>query len=153
MANDVLESIATNVLSTLQGVTTGGGYNYTLSVSREMKTNAPAHLKTIIFQDDPYDDPEAESQDVRAWVQTFNVIVFVMPTDSDTTPIATYYNLIAADISKALMSDPTRAGLANDTIVMPQVAFDHVSGQASGIAVNFEVHYRTLRGDPYTAAA
>lgn len=152
MSNSILEQIAQNVYATIQGVTTTNGYNQTLSVAREARINTISPLKAIIYQDDPVADVEAESNNVQAWIQGFWVLVNIAPSD-ESASVAAVTNPIVADLHKALMQDPQRSGLANDTIIEPSIHLTDSNGALEGIWFIFSVKYRTRRGDPFTSAA
>src|SRR6185369_10362422 len=98
-ADSVLELIAKNVLSTIQGVTTGNGCSYTLVAARESKRNdgLVQHLHAIVCQDDPSNIPDLEAQNIVAWSQPFAVIVCVQPAD-EAESVDAISNLIEADI-------------------------------------------------------
>jgi hypothetical protein len=149
MQLSVLERIASNVASTLAGMTTAGGYN--LTITRAKRVNQPAHLQGYIYQlsENPIEDAQIGTDEQK---QPFAVVVFVIPAEDDDTPVDTYNNDIAATIKTALMSDFSRGGLAINTEITQTLYFPPVAGEFSGITLMFNVHYRNLLDKSYVAA-
>src|SRR6185312_7472952 len=103
MSFPISEQIAQNILTTVQGVTTGNGYNYTLSAQRHSRAgDKKAHLNAIIVQDDPKPVSDPKVYNTLEWWLPFSIGVFVIPLETDSTPIDQYCNQIAADVQKAL---------------------------------------------------
>lgn len=153
MADSVLEQIAKNVLDTLTGITVTNGFSQDLQVIRAPKKISPRHLLVAIYQM-PGDPTEEAPIMTDESLQAFAAVAFVLPEETDNTPVDTYSNAIAADIEKALMNDYHRGGLAIDTIITSPIYFPPIEGgNYAGVTVNFNVLYRTALGDPYTLAA
>jgi hypothetical protein len=156
MAISILERIAANVLSTinnvaLPNVTTTAGNPQTLKAIRPLKKTTPSHLLAVLFQLSPELDNDSPLMTDQRW-QLFTVVVYVLPSETDTTPIDSYNNDIAAALQLALMADYSRGGLAINTRMMPTIYFPPVDGEVCGIAFNFMVQYRTTLDNPYVGA-
>jgi hypothetical protein len=153
MTYPVNELIAQNILTTIQGVTTGNGYNYTLSAQRHTRAgDKVAHLNAVIIQEDPKEVPDPKVYNTKEWLLTFHVGVFVIPEEQDTTPIDQYVNLIAADVHKALMVDRYRGGYALDTQIRPSYKSAEEGLKYECIVIPAEVNYRTNELNPYQQA-
>ena len=153
MGFPVNELIAQNVLSTVQGVTTGTGYNYTLTAQRHSRAgDKKAHLNAVIIQEDPREVPDPKVYNTKEWLLTFHVGVFVIPLEQDTTPIDQYVNLIAADVHKAVMVDRYRGGLALDTQIRASYKSVEDGLEYECIVIPVEVNYRTNEVNPYQQA-
>lgn len=154
MNDPIVEQITQNVLDTLANVTTDEGYNYTIHVEREKKT-APQtnHLNGTLYQLDPQPG-EPQPNMLKAWVIPYAVELFiVIPEDeADTAFPSQIANRVVADMSKELMKDIYRGGLAYNTEITPWQGFTNLDNSVHGIQFNFEVTYRTLEVDPYTSA-
>lgn len=146
MGISVLERISENVGTTLASLTTQGGYQ--LTITRAPWKLVPSHLTGYIFQLPPSDITNSSTM-TDEWKQAYAVVVYVIPNEDDATPVDTYNNDIAATIYTALKADYTRGGLAIDTIIQPTLYFPPISGEASGITMLFDVHYRTVIDKPY----
>lgn len=151
MPDSRLESIAKNVLTTLQTITTANGYPHTLEVARGKKINLPAHLRAYVFQLPP-DDVEPSPINAEDWYQEFAVVVYVIPTEDDSVPVDEYNNAVQASIHKALMTDYTRGGYAINTIIRPTLFFPPEDGELAGITFLFRVHYRHKLDDPFLSS-
>lgn len=151
LGDSVLEKISQDVLTTLQGITTGNGYAVTLDVVRGRKLETPKHLHCEVWQLSP-DDVTDQVVAADMWEQHYAVVCYVQPDDTDTTALDVYNNQIAAAIHFALLQDVTRTGNAMNTTIKPTFYFPPVEGEAAGITVNFTVLYRTALDDPYTPA-
>lgn len=156
MSTPVIESIAQNVLAAISDITVANGYNQTLTATRPTRIgysldNPPNDLDAYIRQNDPTKDDNSPLG-VIDWTQPFQVDVFVIDSDSATTPIDTRLNAVIADIQKKIIADPTRGGLAiNTTLDEPGLFYD-ADTRWAGVIVEFTVRYRVNDTDPYTQA-
>lgn len=152
MSTPVLENIAANILTAINEITVGNGYNQTLTAYRPRRVDfsdvTPGDLKVIVKQDDP-ELSDGTLINVQCWDQPFTIWALVIDSDAATDSIDTRRNQVRSDIEKKLMVDPTRGGYAYETLIMPSVEFDD-GGGFTGIAVNIIVKYRTRITDPYT---
>ena len=159
MAEPIVEHIAANIATAVNGITVAAGYHYGLTAVRPTHLGfeddeQPEDLTVLIVQEDPEEDPENASDGnsaMKAWVQPFALGAFVIESDSSTDPIDTRINRVRADIEKALMVDYSRGGYAIDTRIRGSARFGETSAQ-SGIAIYVDVLYRTRINDPYTGA-
>ena len=148
----VSELISRHILTTVATVTVANGYSYNLTVQRHAKSgDKRTHLNTIIVQDDPREGTDGQVYNTREWVLPFVVGCYIVPLETDTTPIDTYVNIIAADIEKALMVDRYRGGNAMDTTIRASHTISE-GLEYDCIVVNVEVSYRTSELDPYVNA-
>jgi len=156
----IVELIAENLFDTLEAATTidAAGDSASLLPVRPTRMNWEGHvsvvdLRVVLVQLDPEEDEDPtlahNASDMRAWVQPFALVVYILDSDKATTPIDRRINTVEADIAKALMAAPTRGGYAVDTIVQPSERFLDDAG-ASGITIVVNVPYRTDLTDPYT---
>lgn len=148
----VSELIARDVLTTVASVTTGHGYNYTLSASRHSRAgDKRQHLNAVIVQHDPREVSEPKIYNTKEWWLPFAIGIYIMPDETDTTPIDQYVNVIRADVENALMADRYRSNNALDTQVRAPT-IDVIEGIADLLIVNVEVNYRTSELDSYVNA-
>ena len=152
MAEPIIEQIAANLLSTIEGITTANGYNYTLTGTRPIIDG--------YYSDAPYDltfqltQGQEELLDgaygTQEYIQPFLVVIIAMNTESDTIPIDKKRNRVLADLRKAVMVDHTRGGLAIDTKWGQSSSFMNDDDFVfEGVAAEIRVHYRTEHNDPY----
>jgi hypothetical protein len=148
----VSEQIDLNVIATLEGVTTAGGYAVTLTPVERFKVrgNATDHLKAVVcVGDDSALSDNDTPQYAQAWTRPYEIVVFVFEPEVTQVSFNTTCNLARASIEKALMQDITRGGLAQNTFIRdPQLFCKAID--ASGITVRFDVQYRTQFDDPFT---
>ncbi len=149
MSDSVLEQIAQNIETTLQGITRAAGYSFDLTVTRATHKNEPRHLRAYIFQLSPDEDEINAPITKEQWKQAFAVVAYSIPTETDTTPFDQYNNEIAAAIHKELMRDYSRGGLAIDTTIKPTLYFPPLDGEFAGITFQFDVRYRHRLDDPF----
>ena len=149
----VLERIAQNVLATIGSVTLSmpDGSAPALTITRAAAKNNAAHLTGFIFQNSPDRIEDAPAM-TEEWVQQFAVVVYVVPLETDQTPVDAYNNAVIGAIHKALMVDYGRGGLAVNTIIQAPLFFPPVAGEVDGITFNFDVQYRNVLDDPFTPA-
>jgi len=159
MSDPVLELIAENIKTEVAEITVANGFNQNLTPKRPTRSgwedDEPAtNGKVLIIQEDPDEDEEnaaAGNNPMKAWVQPFTLVAFVIASDANSDPIDTLVNRVKADIEKKLCEDPTRGGNAWDTRIRAGGKI-YKDGQYSGWAVVVDVHYRTREDDPYTKA-
>jgi hypothetical protein len=148
----VLEQIAENVEAALRQVRIINGYNCDASVIRRSVAGDPQDDNVLIVtQGDPPKQDDTP-QDVMEWMQPFLVMCWVRESESSTIPIDRRLNLLCCDVEKAMMVDPHRGGLAIDTIPRVKMYFTATDGSGEAIEYQFDVHYRTRLGDPFTRA-
>jgi len=148
----VSELIAQNILTTVQTVTTANDYNYTLMAARHTRGGDPAnHLAAYIVQSNIREATDAP-YNTKQWYLTFEIGVYIIPEQSDTTPIDTYCNVVKADIEQALMVDRYRGGNALDTQIRAGYTVTDEGLQYDIVVVNCEVNYRTAEINPYQNA-
>lgn len=148
MADCILELISKNILSTLRTVTTLNGYTYTINPSRHSQHgDKPSNLAVIIHQTDPRLGSD-ETYDKYEWIQPYDLEIYVIQDQTDTTPSDEILNAVWADIYKALSIDHTRGGYAIDTTIQQPQYFRNIDGAFEGLTFVCEVQYRTDRLDP-----
>lgn len=157
MTTPIIESIAANVETTLDGITVANGYNQTIVAYRprriDFSDTPPADLVALIIQTEAEFSDENRAQTHAQWRQYFEVYVEVIDSDTATTTIDTRCNQVAADIMKALMVDPRRGksdGSVIDTRIEGYSFIDPENGNISGVHVVFSVLYRTSITNPYS---
>tara|TARA_R100000808_G_scaffold25080_1_gene61487 strand:+ start:7346 stop:7834 length:489 start_codon:yes stop_codon:yes gene_type:complete len=160
MADPLLENIAANLLTLLNGVTTGNGYNQTLSVVRSKRTdwsdvydrtpkngNGLLYLVNLERMEAQGDDLQEDYTTAR-WTATFNLEVYVIESDDDTA-VDTLINRVIGDVYKKIMTDPDLTGKTWDTVVS-EVTRITGGPEYSGVLFTIEVPVRHDIADPYT---
>jgi len=153
MTTPIIEDIAANLLTTINGVTTGNGYNQTVVVKRPSRVDydseaAADDLEGLLYQTSQ--EILTSAMNRYTWRQGFDIVVFALNDYGSATTIDTRLNQIAADVSKALRVDITRGGNAYQTDI-GAVAFAVADdGSISAVVLEITVDYRVLNSDPYT---
>ena len=153
MSVPVIESIAANLLTTLNNVTTGNGYNQTIDIKRPSRVTydteaAGDDLEGLLVQGKR--EPLEHAFTVYTWRQPFIVIVYALNADRSTVTIDTRLNQITADMEKALRVDITRGAYAYMTNIGEPEFIISDDGLVSATMLPFTVDYRVLNTDPYT---
>lgn len=160
MADDsVRERIVKQIQATLEGITVGNGYGQSMvSVQRFMQGGQEtSQTPTCVLMegDDSVDmeGPLAGSFSLTSRTMNVSVVVVHQQDDSvDSRSAAEVMNALVADVQKALQVDPTRGGLALDTMEVGLGELDAHEGQPELIqAVAFRIKYRHRRTDPTIA--
>lgn len=157
MADPILEQIAIELESRLDLVTTDQGYNYSRArvIRRRREGYSPEHLLIVMDQGDAAIDEEnsVEGNPYRlAWVQAFNIALFVKPTDDDTEPIDAIINRFRADVEKAVAAKATwhtMGGLALVSNWGDASMLDVDDGSYEGIVLTLNITYRVSETNPY----
>lgn len=150
MANSIRELIMQDIKTTLDGVTTGNGYDNTLqtverfNASQQSRVNSPwAHIV-------PEDE---EKQDGRVgYYECFFRVAVVLGMHEDETGTVKDTKLLSllADVEKALMADPHRNNLADDTRLTGNEFFEVTDDiPIIGVVLFLEVKYLHKRTDPF----
>jgi hypothetical protein len=161
----VEERIALQIAFRVAQVSKVNGYQVDLAgVVRPKKLGGytPQDRLAVLVQEDP--DPDltnAMPAEAEVRVQSFLIALFVAPSDRDATPVDTLTNLLAADVHKAVMTDPNTdapwSWLADDEgqlaisarFLAPQ-SFQTKDGSFEGRVLDLSVRYAHVLGDPYT---
>lgn len=151
MADTITEKILANIQTTLEGITTGAGYNNTVAlVARDRSAvlnlqKFPA-IFIVVGSDDA--DPMAKSSSHRrlnftleAWTRKEKDLSKALES-------------LRGDIQKAMMVDTRRGANAVNT---KELSSTYILNEAeiteAGIQISYHVDYRTKIEDPYSAAA
>lgn len=156
MAEPIVEQIAANVLSTLNGlVVTGPSLAAmplaTYTAVRPAQVWPPVNTGLILVMQEgrAIKVPLSQTPGMRvAWMQPFTLAAFIAAPDTGTVPVDTYLNEMFADVHNALLADYHRAGLAVDTLI-DEPDYVHSSQGWSAVEINVLVHFRTLYTDAY----
>lgn len=151
MATAIVELIAQNIVTTLQGVTIDNGYENTLIVERRKQAgNDPVRdCLAVVYQGDPQEGDDKPLQR-RSWIQPFHVLLCAVESDSSTATIDARLNSLRADVEKALCAAPNRGGYAVDTHIRTPSIATNAHGDVQAVVVNVDVEYRTAWNNPYT---
>lgn len=154
MPNTVREDILTDIETAIEGITTGNGFDNTISnVQRWMGNgNSLATLPAVIVKAGPETRSERANPltECRMGVE---LILFISVAEDDTTATDTRLNSLLGDITKKLLTDRRRNGKAVDTEITEVIPFDSIEGQPEcGLIITAQVYYRTQQTDPKTAA-
>jgi hypothetical protein len=152
MSLSIRENILQNIKTTLEGITTVNGYDYTIaSVQRwNQKGNISKSVPFIIIHSGPEDKtPQPNPQATCKF--SISLAVWTRQDDDATTASDETLSSLLAGVEKVLMVDPTRGGHAEDTNILSNIPFETVEGQPSfGIIVEIEIIYKHLLTDPKT---
>lgn len=150
MAVPIVENIAADIAAKIALITTGNGFEHTLTVLRP---------KTITYKaDPPVDKQVVVTQGIRTpgilaslaqtWEQLFELTCQVTESEDAVTSIETKINQIVADIEKKLTEDVERDGNADNTRLLGAEPIEE--GAGTGAIVNIAVDYKVSATDPYT---
>lgn len=156
MADPIVELITQNVVTTLSAITTGNGYQQTLTVERYNKVsgNNPSDKLAVVRQLAPTRVGEDDDTEGSIWwMQPYEVDVYLFEPEGSSTPIDQRINRARSDIEKRLLIDANRGddgsnnALAQDTRIDDPELWEE--GPYFGVTVRFTVKYSTAHGDPY----
>lgn len=161
MPTAVPEQIATELVTRLQTITTGNGFNFSVTEvvrpNRRQKGIRPQHLQIQVVQSaQQYNrgmshegSPPAIAYDV-----VFNMNCFVRDSDASTTPSSTTENDFEAAVKKAVCSTSDWYNFGGVAIIADWGAskpFVSSEGKHAGVTVPLIVTFRVSETDPYTA--
>jgi hypothetical protein len=151
----VVESIALALLASAKLITKQNGYFGDAKVRRARKIPAsPADYQINLMQSDPILDPDpAPNADQQtAWICAFGFLCFIrhgMNGESDEDSIDARYNLIIADVTRAVLVSPTCGGLVHGRLrILPPLSLDKEETGVDGKVVVVAAPYRVNTYDP-----
>lgn len=150
----IRENILNNVLTTLQGVTTGNGFNNTLGrVERwNMHANALAGGLPAVFISVGSETKQPEPNPLMSCELDVVLYLFIVQAEGDSDPTDQVVNSLFGDIEKALAADFSRGGYAIDSLVTSADPFEGVEGQPfAGLIIHLMVRYQHRQDDPELA--
>ena len=127
--------------------------------STKIATWIPRDQSTVVYQVGISANPGIScpgNPPAQGWTLDVAVAGIAKPSDSDTTPIDTYKNRLAADIIDAITSEAAWHnwdGLAINTDLGDIEDYTGTDGSFQGVAVRISIHFRTDEDDLYTARA
>lgn len=160
MADPIDDKIAQELLSRVQNVTTGNGYEQTLSALRPTGTQRdvkPQNGRAVIFEIDREEDEEHAipgEPNAVAYRLLMGVAVYVRPSESSSTAIDTLVNRAAADVQKAIRNSGTWHTFDDNAIharMMAPIKFETEDGSHDGVLIPVEILFRVDEDDPYSA--
>ena len=154
MSTPIIESIAEDIKDAINLITTGNGFNQTLTAIRPKRSDFLASAwddLTVLVNQVEAEKPEGAIF-ATTWRQYFIIMAIVIDSDDASTSIDTRLNQVAADIEKKLMEDATRGANAIDTEITAKTPFADDETALTGIAIQVAVDYRTVMENPYTKA-
>ena len=165
MALPILENIAVEIVSRLEAITTGNGYELTVEgVHRPRRINrdfSPKHLSIVVEQTQR--EPKQElsypgTPPAAAFEATFEIYGFVKESDDSTTSPAVTENQLAACIEKAIAVDADWHTFGDNAINAEfreiemfegSAALPFTDVQSNGVKTTLVVLYRVSELDPY----
>ena len=163
MSTALPELAALEIVDRLENITVAGGYNYTCeSVVRPRRLTGddvvPEHLRLVVLQGSAEEADEdlagTGGGEIKPVDYHFTIVAYIIVSDTDTTPFATYVNGLSADIEKALSSSGAawvafNAGGLNAHLG-PAELFQDEAG-VEGFSRDLRITIRHRAGDLYTA--
>ena len=151
MATPLIETIAAALETAINAITTGNGFNETLTAKRSFRetwrADRPDDKLVHIVQGDP---AEGESPvGGQTWIQPFEFNAVLLDSDDATDSIDIRINQVGSDIAKKLRENHALGG-AQDIRIQSIEKFPEDIG-FSGVTVTAEIEYRHKQDDPYTA--
>jgi len=156
-SNSVIERMAQNIITTLQGIATAAGYQNTVA---DVVRPAPGvgnqlnNMRLVVFQGGAAREQECPEQYTQ-WLQDFHVMCEVVESEGSATPVDQRLNSLACDVERALCltrTSQTRGGLAEDTILDARTTIPcDPQAHDGAVLVNIGVRYRTRYNDPLTS--
>lgn len=158
MADPILEQIMDQIETALAAISTGGGYETTVSEVYRPKTilgydevpNKDFSIQLVLG--DPTRDEEQSrmgNPPLVAWDQPIEMNLIYRPSESASDPIEKVLNRFWADVIKAIYTDPQWSGLAIDTEISdPQWMISQTDGFV-GINAIINLEYRHKENNPY----
>jgi len=147
MAYSILEQIAQNVVTTVEGVTGIG------TVTRPTQRNT-YHVtdKAAVIEQDAAEAPEyvTGGPAMVQWLQPFSIHLFRVVSELSPLPIDQIFNSIVADVQAVMTADGTRGGLAHDTRLGGVEYYADESAEIAEAVVQIVVEYRVSEADPFT---
>jgi hypothetical protein len=161
MSVPIAEKILSRVYSRLSLITTGNGYNQTVTVLRPLRLNEdlPGDYRLILGSTSHTPNsalsrpgnPPAMAYDLEVTIEAE-----IRPSDSDTTAMDNRRMTLLADCKKAL-TDATDwyrwQGYAMDTKWGATTLFVSGDGGSYGFAMKLLIEYRVSEDDPYEVRA
>lgn len=156
MSEPIIEQLAEAILAHVAAVQVDAGYHYSLKPVRPTPEFYAGEVKddlTVIVEQDG--DParlETELDDGTTYVQNWDIVTFLVDSESSRQVISTRANRIWADLVKRLGTDRKLGGLADLVRYLGPALVYHNRYKATLVIATVEVQYTTKDTDPYTAA-
>lgn len=163
MATAISEQIAVIVRSRLAAISTGSGYETTISGGAIRPTKLggfqPKDYQVVVTQGTQEQIPELShpgNPPAVAWNLPFNVSAILRPSDELNTAMDTLRNEFAADVVKALNTGSawwTFGGLAINSTIGAITSFEPAEGSSGGFNIILNVIFRTDENNPFNGRA
>lgn len=155
MPDPVCESISKNIKTTLEGITTGAGYNMTVqSVQRYLQSGqVTLAVPAVLIRDGGEtvtEGPAAGDYSLVACRRSYHLLLLHRIDEATETRSGDeIMNLFTADVQQAMLAAPRRGEYATDTREVGSEPVESEDGVPDLMRIlEFEVHYRRRRDDP-----
>ena len=152
MPNSVREQIMADVVTEIETVTTGNGYDNTIvSVQRYMQSGMSIHdvpCCIVNFEN----ERKEQGPSNRVTCELFlSIDIFAIHDEAQVTgSTAQLLNSLSADVEKALMADPQRGGLCRTSVIEGIRPFRLAEGNPiSAVMLQYHATYCHDLSDPY----
>lgn len=153
MSEPIIEQIALAVKAQLDEIVEGETYSGTLTIVRPTKFGGftPVDGAAVLTQGTPLKTAEVAPSWVE-WTIPFTLAVCIAPPESSETAVDTLANRRLADVHKCIAegSRDNWGNLAIDTTIADPDWIRFEGYDKEGIAINFQVRFRTAWDDPYS---
>ncbi len=146
----IRERIMQNIAVVLEQISTANGYNNTLQGVYRFEQKGNSTVKEPFLEILPVsEDIQPAPEPYVTCTLTLNLDVWVRHSKSEFDGSTDAYLItFLQDITRAIMSDTSRGGLAIDTKITGNYPFVTVEGQPyAGVTVTVEIRYRHKRDD------
>ena len=159
MADPISEKIAVIVRSRVAAISTGAGYETTVSGAirpRRIPTDRPKDYQVVVTQGDKVHNvtqSHAGNPPAKAWDFPFMINAILLPQKTNTKSADTLKNIFEADITKSLTSVAswhTFGGNAITATIDAVTDYTSTDGGEAGFQVVLTVLFRVSEFDPYT---
>ena len=155
MPDTVREDIFANIKTSLQAITTGNGFDNTITTVKRYNINDETlgpYPMVIINPGTETNQEQGKDFSLTHCQMQVILEVWINPQASETTPTDKLLNSLLGDIKKKLKEDITRGGKAIDTRFAEIEPFEQLTGQSeAGYFITIVVEYRHLQTNPKTA--
>lgn len=141
------QRITEDIYDALEEMVALNGYEHDYTVARHRRIGDQVDTNTITLVDGGLAMHEMQSLGRDRWVKTYRVVVPLMHNDESSDAEGDIQSKFQADLIKALISTYSRGGIALDTRFMSSEPIEDPA--MAGVVLTFEVHFWTLKDDPY----
>jgi hypothetical protein len=145
----VVSKITDNLVQAVSQVKVAAGYENDLTAEKFKRSGNGSSHGTVVVAKVDFEPAERQAVGSDMLWQHYQLTCFVAEDEDGEAEFDDLLDVVAADVKRAVMQDPTRGGIARQTDFLRGEPFDSSEDELGGVLLAYRVQYRTRLDNPF----